>query len=225
MATNPLTLLNGTTADANDVEDKVNPLYTSIDSGNVGASNKTGTGVFVLTNSPNLTTPKLQGAGAGEATVQYANSGSNRTVTIPDPGENSDFAMAKGAQTLEAKTVIKSTSGYIDKGSSGGGTVDIDMDDANTQKVRLTGNPTFTFSNPQNFQRLTLILEQDGSGNRTVTWPTTVRWLNGTGATNSTTDKPTLTTTANKTDVISFYYDSDDSLWIGSVVGYKGAQS
>lgn len=38
MAVNPITLLNGTTAYASDVETKVNPLYTSIDNSNISAS-------------------------------------------------------------------------------------------------------------------------------------------------------------------------------------------
>lgn len=38
MATNSITLLDGTTAYASDVEDKVNPLYTDIDNSNIAAS-------------------------------------------------------------------------------------------------------------------------------------------------------------------------------------------
>lgn len=48
MAINPLTLLDGTTAYATDVEAKFNPLYTDIAPINVQASNKIGTGRFVL---------------------------------------------------------------------------------------------------------------------------------------------------------------------------------
>lgn len=150
---------------------------------------------------------------SGSAGITYANCDSN-TV-----------AGRTATQTITNKTVTQSTSGYTDKGNSGGGTVTIDMNDANTQKVTLTGNPTLAFNNPKNFQRLTLILEQDGSGSRTVTWPTSVRWGNGTGATNSTTDAPTLTTTANKTDIFNFIYDSDNSIWLGVVSGFTFAQS
>ena len=58
----------------------------------------------------------------------------------------------------------------------------------------------------------TLLLKQDGSGSRTVTnWKTfdqadgnesTVVWAGGSA--------PTLTTTANKLDIISFYWDNDN---------------
>lgn len=37
MATNSITLIDGTTAYASDVEDKVNPLYTDIDYTNIAA--------------------------------------------------------------------------------------------------------------------------------------------------------------------------------------------
>ena len=57
-----------------------------------------------------------------------------------------------------------------------------------------------------------LLLKQDGSGSRTVTnWKTwdqdngnesTVVWAGG--------SNPTLTTTANKLDILSFYWDNDN---------------
>ena len=57
-----------------------------------------------------------------------------------------------------------------------------------------------------------LLLKQDGSGSRTVTnWKTfdqadgnesTVVWSGG--------SNPTLTTTANKLDILSFYWDNDN---------------
>ena len=59
----------------------------------------------------------------------------------------------------------------------------------------------------------TLLITQDGTGSRTITnWKTfdetgsgnesTVKWAGGTA--------PTLTTTGNKTDIISFYWDNDN---------------
>lgn len=56
----------------------------------------------------------------------------------------------------------------------------------------------------------TLELVQDATGSRTVTWPGTVRWAGGTA--------PTLTTTANKSDVFTFA-SFDGSTWRGFVAG------
>lgn len=59
MATLPVILLNGTTADANQVMADFNEIYSNIDSTNVASGNKTGTGKFVLQTSPTVTTPTI----------------------------------------------------------------------------------------------------------------------------------------------------------------------
>lgn len=85
-----------------------------------------------------------------------------------------------------------------DNGNSG--TADtIDWTVSNKQKSTLTGNCTFTFTAPPGPCSLILKLVQDGTGSRTVTWPAAVHWSGGTA--------PTLTTTASKVDIISFYFD------------------
>lgn len=75
MAVNPLTLLDGTTAFASDVEAKFNPLYTDIAPTNVGASNKTGTGKFVLDTNPVLTSPTITGFTSAQHTHASAAQG------------------------------------------------------------------------------------------------------------------------------------------------------
>lgn len=75
----------------------------------------------------------------------------------------------------------------------------IDWRLSNKQKSTLTGNCTFTFTAPAGPCSLILKLIQDSTGSRTVTWPATVHWSGGT--------TPTLTTTVNKVDIITFYYD------------------
>jgi hypothetical protein len=53
-----------------------------------------------------------------------------------------------------------------------------------------------------------MMLKQDATGSRTVTW-TTVAWPGGTA--------PTITATASKQDIYSFF--SDGSRWYGTTVG------
>lgn len=72
--------------------------------------------------------------------------------------------------------------------------------------LTLTGNCVFAFSGGQQF---TLLLRQDGTGSRSVTWPSSVRWPGGTA--------PTITATAGRTDVVSFL--SDGTYWLGFVGG------
>lgn len=90
---------------------------------------------------------------------------------------------------------------------SGNGSQTIDFNSSTSAHVLRTftlsgGNATFTFSNPPKAGSLvTIILVQDGTGSRTVTWPASVKWSTGNGGT------PTLTTTASKRDVFHFVYD------------------
>jgi len=86
-----------------------------------------------------------------------------------------------------------------DAGNSGA-TKTIDWANGSVQKLTLTANCTLTFSNPVTGGRYILILVQDGTGSRIVTWPATCRWSAATA--------PTLTTTAAKRDYVGFLYDA-----------------
>ena len=50
---------------------------------------------------------------------------------------------------------------------------------------------------------------QDGSGSRTITWPATVKWPNGTG--------PTLSTAAGAVDIVTLYYDGTNYYSVASL--------
>lgn len=75
--------------------------------------------------------------------------------------------------------------------------------------LTLTGNCVLTFPAPAAGGQFTLMLKQDATGSRTVTWPSTVRWAGGTA--------PTLTATATRTDIVTFV--SDGTYWLGFVGG------
>jgi hypothetical protein len=90
----------------------------------------------------------------------------------------------------------------------------IDLESGNVFEITLTGNCTFTFSNPPATGKagaFTLILKQDGTGSRTATWPAAVKWAGGTA--------PTLTTTASKTDILTFITRNAGTDWYGFVGG------
>jgi len=74
----------------------------------------------------------------------------------------------------------------------------IDWDNSINQTVTLTGNCTFTLSNPVNWETYILKLVQDGTGGRTVTLPASVKTQYG--ALNTSTG-------ANDIDVLSLVYD------------------
>lgn len=75
--------------------------------------------------------------------------------------------------------------------------------DGQKQAGILNANATFTFTAPAEACNLMLRLVQDGTGSRTVTWPSSVKWDNGGTA-------PTLSTAANAIDLISFYFNGTD---------------
>jgi hypothetical protein len=83
-------------------------------------------------------------------------------------------------------------------GNSGAGTFTFNWDLGNIQSATLTGNSTFAFSNPQSGASYQIILTQDATGSRTITWPT-IHWEGKT--------VPTLTGTANSKDIVTLTYD------------------
>ncbi len=96
-----------------------------------------------------------------------------------------------------SRTVVKGTCS---------GTVNIDWGEGNTQHCVLGSTPvTFTFSGGQSGGNYKLILKQDGTGSRTVSWPgsTVIRW--------GSSGEPYLTPVPGKTDYVGFIYNGIDS--------------
>lgn len=79
--------------------------------------------------------------------------------------------------------------------------------------ITLTANCTITFNNGlgDKLNSLELVITQDGTGGRTVTWNETVRWPGGVA--------PTLSTAAGAIDRIIFTSYDAGSTWYGDVVG------
>lgn len=82
------------------------------------------------------------------------------------------------------------------KVNTDGATVTFDLAAISKHQVTLGGNRTLALSNAHVGQFFMIKLIQDGTGSRTVTWFTTIKWANG--------STPILTTTANKADWFGF---------------------
>jgi hypothetical protein len=82
-----------------------------------------------------------------------------------------------------------------------------------TRQFTLMGNVTFTFNNLTQGKTYTLIVIQDGTGSRLVTWPGSVKWPGGTS--------PTLTTAANAKDIFHFVYDGGSLLHMSTSLDVK----
>lgn len=72
----------------------------------------------------------------------------------------------------------------------------VDWSNGSAQLVAVTGNCTFTFSNPVTGGSYLLRILQDSTGSRTYTWPAAVKWPGGSTPTGS---------GANKVDILNFY--------------------
>ena len=98
---------------------------------------------------------------------------------------------------LQPASASESAASYVDL--KDGPTITVDWSKATTQFVTLGGNRAFVFLNGQKGKHYTLLIKQDATGSRTVTWPSSVRWPGTQG--------PPLTTTAGKADYIGFIYN------------------
>ncbi|MEY9128343.1 hypothetical protein [Bradyrhizobium yuanmingense] len=102
--------------------------------------------------------------------------------------------------------------GFVDLGNSGSGTLNIDCNSGVRFRVVLTGNVTVNFLNPKDGQNVDVTFVQDGSGGRTVSWNSNVRFPNGT--------TPTVATAAGGWALIfTGVYNSNYGQWLGA--GWK----
>jgi hypothetical protein len=132
-------------------------------------------------------------SGAAIAASKIAN-------TAATLGDNNTYT---GTNTFKktAQTVVTATDAA---------TVTFDLSQGNIQQVTLGGNRTLALSNVDAGQIFVLRLIQDGTGTRTVTWFSTIKWAGGV--------TPTLTTTAGKIDIFQFICTSAGN-YDGFVVG------
>lgn len=117
-------------------------------------------------------------------------------------------------QTLSNKTLTKPTinaSVQSITSDSDGATITFDMSANNIHSVTLAGNRTLAVTNVSVGQAFVLRLVQDATGNRVVTWFSTIHWAGGSA--------PTLAATGNHWDDIGFICTSSgvfDGLILGA---------
>jgi hypothetical protein len=124
---------------------------------------------------------------------------------IKDSGGTTCFTFdGSGNTNLSDKVLQRPTiKDYAESVNAIGNTVasqSVDIESGNVITATLNvATTTFTFSNISTSGTCcswTMILTQDGSGSRAVTWPASVKWAGGT--------TPTLSTGANDVDIFSF---------------------
>ena len=161
-----------------------NALVVGGGAGAAPATVTTGTGVLTFLGTPssaNLLSAMTDDTGTGLLEFNSAPALTNPTVTN----------YVETLYTANTSTAIT-----------------VDLANGTVQNLTLTGNATITMPTAVAGKSFIIILSQDGTGSRTVTW-STVSWPSATA--------PTITSTASKRDIFSFF--SNGSSWFGTTIG------
>ena len=135
------------------------------------------------------------------------------TTKLPLAGGTLSGAVVAADQII-SRAVFKDYGETAVTNATSGATETLDLESGNVFDLTLSANCTITLSNPPasgTSGSFTLILRQDGTGSRTVTWPASVDWASATA--------PTLTTDASAVDVLTFMTVDGGTVWLGFVAG------
>lgn len=169
---------------------------------------------FTSISSGNITDDRVTAAFTTGQSVPVATYGefTDQSVASSAPASGKTRVFSKGGalfSIVNGGTAAQVGSTSVVANGNSGTTPTNDWSKGNTQSWTLNNNATFTFSNPTTGQHLTILLLQDATGSRTVTWPASVKWSNG--------NAPTLTTTASKLDLIGFIWNGTNYLGFTSL--------
>jgi hypothetical protein len=226
MATRYPLVLNGTTIQETQAGDGIQlPTALAVIYGGTGVTTSTGTGSTVLSTSPTLVTPILgtptsatltnatglpiatgvSGLGTGVATFLTTPSSANLISAVSDE-TGSGVLVFNNTPSLTNPTVTN----YVETPYSANSStaITLALTNGTVQIITLTGNATITMPTATSGKSFIMYLKQDATGSRTVTW-STVKWAGGTA--------PTITSTASRQDILSFFADGTN--WYGVVVG------
>jgi hypothetical protein len=177
------------------------------------ASNATSAPVTTFSGGTTGLTPSTATSGAVTlaGTLAIANGGTGAGTLA-----GASIVTYTGTETLTNKTLTNPTvTNYVETPYSANSStaITIALTNGTVQIITLTGNATITMPTAVSGKSFIMFLRQDVTGNRTVTW-STVNWPGGTA--------PTITTTASKQDIYSFF--SDGTSWYGVAVGANYTQ-
>jgi hypothetical protein len=159
-----------------------------------------------LTNATDLPiSTGVSGLGTGVATFLGTPSSANLASAVTDETGSGSLVFGTNA-ALTNPTVTNYVETPFTANSSTA--ITIALTNGTVQIITLTGNATITMPTATSGKSFIMFLKQDGTGSRTVTW-STVKWPGGTA--------PTVTSTASRQDIYSFFADGTN--WYGVNVG------
>jgi hypothetical protein len=135
----------------------------------------------------------------------------NGTSAFSAATAGTDYTSPTSTETMTNKTLTNPTvTNYVETPYSANSStaITIALTNGTVQIITLTGNATITMPTATSGKSFIMYLKQDATGSRTVTW-STVKWAGGTA--------PTITSTASRQDILSFFADGTN--WYGVVVG------
>jgi hypothetical protein len=192
---------------------------------NLGATTLGGN-LFTVTNPSAVTFPRFNAdnsvsalgasdfrtAIGADVTLTGTQTLTNKTIAYAD-NTLTGVVGTTATQTVTNKTIEAGTftNGYTEEVATANTSTayTIDLANGSVQILTLTGNCTFTFPTATAGRSFIMLLKQDGTGSRTVTWPAAVKWPAGTA--------PTITATASKLD--KYVFTADGTNWYGSDAG------
>ena len=123
-------------------------------------------------------------------------------------GSNDDDFDTRIQQLIDDNTIIS---------ASDGATVEFDFSQSRIQHVQIAGNRTLEFDNVDVKRPFAVFIQQDGSGGRTVTWPSGISWPSNVA--------PTLTATPNAVDAFLFvpkptWVETSNEVYWGLFAGF-----
>ena len=139
-------------------------------------------------------------------TLAIANGGTGATTLA-----GASIVTYTGTETLTNKTLTNPTvTNYVETlyAANTSTAITVALTNGTVQQLTLTGNATITMPTAVAGKSFIIMLKQDATGSRSVTWSTVV-WPSATA--------PTITGTASKQDIYSFF--SDGTSWYGTTIG------
>lgn len=147
--------------------------------------------------------PKVLALGAGGSLTNLNFEGNSLGTCV----DGIDAARAIGTITHTPKRAPNKVQAIGNSGTA----QTLTLDPVST--LTLTGDCDLTLPTPASGHeyRIRLYVKQDATGSRLINWPSAVVWAGGTA--------PTLTTTADRTDVVEISTLDGGAMWVGQTIG------